>query len=391
LGSISYFADQNFVLVPVRQVTAGVTTNFGTLIFQPTPQNGLELRTIISQDSEPLTAYVQSGTLDLISKQSVLQVTSVQPNGTTKEVRLYDNPRSVQTSTLDATTGVQYQGPLLSFTLTNPTGLTVSVQWTDRLQTPGQIVSEGGQRYSVVGQGVFNQPGAFFATVSFSRDGVPAGSFNVLVQVTNDPQIDGFLTRIYSSFLGRSIEPAAVSYWVSQLNLGVTRASVVTDILASPESQSVRIIGLYRHWLGRTPGDSEVAYWLNFVKSEHDLSQVQQGLIGSPEFFGKSGGNPHDFLFAIYGMFLDRVPDSPSLAAWEAALQSGWSTSTVVNAIATSQEAAIHQVYTDFLSYLKRLPESGAVVYFSNAKVSGDSSDSVAATILGSDEFFHAA
>jgi hypothetical protein len=188
--------------------------------------------------------------------------------------------------------------------------------------------------------------------------------------------------------LGRNIEDAALSYWSLQMNEGMARAAVIETILASPEYKSLRITELYRELLGRTPGDPEISYWLNYVSSGHDLASVVRGMASSPEFYAKSGGNAVDFVFAVYDEFLGRGPDSPSLAAWNAALQNGWSTSTIVNAIATSVEAAAHQVYTDFLSYLKRMPEPGAVIYFGASIANGRSSDSVTAAIVGSDEFF---
>jgi hypothetical protein len=391
VGQFSYFADQNLIVIPVQQTDIGTTTQstyYGSLIFQLTGQNGLQLNAVVPQDSQSFTGFVQNGMLDLVAKQSVLQVPAAQPGAAATELRLYDNPRSVQTPWLNAEAGIPFHGDLLTFAVTDPTGLTATIEWDDGTKSPGQIVSKGGQWYSVVGQGLFQQQENTGVRVTFTRDGVPAGTFYVLVQVTFNPQLEYFLTRVYADMLGRNIEDAARSYWSLEINEGMARAAVVETILASPEYKSLRITELYRKLLGRTPGGPEISYWLDFASAGHDLATVVRGMASSPEYYAKSGGNVRDFVFAVYDEFLGRGPEAPSLAAWDAALQNGWSTSTVVNAIATSAEAATHQVYINFLSYLKRMPEPGAVIYFSTTVANVRSPDSVTAAIVGSDEFF---
>jgi hypothetical protein len=49
-----------------------------------------------------------------------------------------------------------------------------------------------------------------------------------------------FVTTLYTDLLGRSPENLAASFWIGQLNAGVTRATVAHQIYNSPESVSYR-------------------------------------------------------------------------------------------------------------------------------------------------------
>jgi Domain of unknown function (DUF4214) len=94
----------------------------------------------------------------------------------------------------------------------------------------------------------------------------------------------------YESYLGRTAEPAGLSYWTSQITGGQATASqVASDIANSPEAVNDQITNDYAKYLGRAPDAAGAAYWTNEVTSgAMTAAQVATAIAGSPEAQAKA-------------------------------------------------------------------------------------------------------
>jgi Beta propeller domain/Domain of unknown function (DUF4214) len=394
-GSEVYFADQHILAAPTSEYTFNDGSyEYGTLVYHVDFQTGFHLIANLRQDTAALGNYVLEGDLYLVAGESVQALRLNNQVNPSLEVRLFDNPRSIQTSTLQMNLGATFNGSLLNFTVSDPAGLTAVINWGDGATSVAQIVPQGGQVYAVVGQHVFDQGNySQFATeqvqisIDFSRGGQSVGSFVSLVQINLDPQVEYFLGRLYRELLGRDIEATALSNWSVELASGVSRTAVALSILNSQEYRSNQIQYWYSRYLGRWPDAGELAYWLQFASAGRSLSAVELGILGSPEYYASTGGQPAAYVAALYFYLLDRAPDAGESAAWQLLLDNGWSNEMVATAIAGSAEAARHDVYADFLGYLNRSAEAGGLIYFTTALAAGSTSETVAAAILGSSEY----
>ncbi|WP_099867104.1 DUF4214 domain-containing protein [Pararhizobium haloflavum] len=123
--------------------------------------------------------------------------------------------------------------------------------------------------------------------------------------------------------------------------------------LSGNAGQAFRI---YEAAFGRSPGESEVGYWINSMDDGWSLEQVSARFIDTPEFAALYGSNPtnSDFVDRIYFNVLDRESDAGGAAYWEGQLNSGaMSDAEVLARISESPEnvAAVYPEIADGIWY----------------------------------------
>jgi hypothetical protein len=303
-------------------------------------------------------------------------------------VRLSDNPRFVDVVPVTVTTNLTISSALLTFVVTDPTGLTATVQWNSGVNSPATIVPIGDGRFAVEGQYTFGANASYNVTVTLARDGQVVGSYVNDIQVSGaNTQDTFFLQRIYQLLLTRVIEPAALDYWYGELTQGASRTQVVQAIEQSPEYETNAIQAMYIRLLRRPAEAQAVAGWLQFLSAGHSLDEVRVQILSSPEFDALSGGTEASYVSALYANLLGRLPDPYGGAAWVGALQAGATPFQVASAIQHSPEAGVYDVIVDYSLFLLRPAELAAIDYWVSLMQIGASAENVQAGILGSQEF----
>ena len=97
----------------------------------------------------------------------------------------------------------------------------------------------------------------------------------------------GFVENLYLDLLGRKADDSGRSYWVSQLNNGMSRTAVAANFYASIESRQSRVTALYRTILGRNPDASGLDYWSQQLLTLGDVSLAAY-LGASKEYFDRT-------------------------------------------------------------------------------------------------------
>src|SRR5262249_7355338 len=140
----------------------------------------------------------------------------------------------------------------------------------------------------------------------------------------------GFTSTVYSNLLYRQPSTQETQLWVTALNNGLSRPQMVEMVENSREHHRIIVDVLYHLFLGRAAEPGAVDGWTNFLDSGGTIEQLEETLVGSPEFFQVEGGGTEDgFIQAVYQDVLDRNPDDAGRDSFEQALDGGASPSEI--------------------------------------------------------------
>ena len=94
----------------------------------------------------------------------------------------------------------------------------------------------------------------------------------------------GWVNALYQTVLGRPADSGGMSYWLSQLASGVSRANVATGFAASQEREAQIIQNDYFTYLGRSASPAEIGYWVAQFDNGTTNEDIVSGFVGSPEY-----------------------------------------------------------------------------------------------------------
>jgi hypothetical protein len=198
-----------------------------------------------------------------------------------------------------------------------------------------------------------------------------------------------FVCWVYEDLLGRTPDAPGLNYWLSELSAGTTRTQVAYSVITSTESLTDYIEGDYEAFLGRAADAGGLSMWLQAFESGQTAEQIDAGILGSAEFYYKSGSTNSGFISALYEQLLSRSPDSAGESTWNAVLSNGVSRSQVANDIDTSPEEWTDDVQFNYQDFLGRAADQAGLVGWVHALETGTTQQQVIAAMLGSQEFFN--
>jgi hypothetical protein len=258
--------------------------------------------------------------------------------------------------------------------------------YTLRVQTfPGEIATGKGSLHIVlVGGGVTQtganlglQPGSSVAPVLVSP--APFGS-------NPDPNVAA-VEGLYHLVLNRTGSAGEVAAWVQQLDAGLSLGSITSLFLHSAEHESQVVQSYYQNFLGRSASPGEVNGFVALFQAGWSEPQVAQVFLDSAEYSAAHASNDA-FVRALYHDVLGRTPGNAEVAGWVQYLQGGGSRQTVVSDFVNSAETDQRAIASDYEAYLGRQASAGEVNGWLGAVQQGAVSlTDVAAAILGSTEF----
>jgi uncharacterized repeat protein (TIGR03803 family) len=270
----------------------------------------------------------------------------------------------------------------------------LGVQW--------QISTNGGSTFSNLsdGNGVTGTTTATLTISSFpstgsaayraivtDANGVTATSNAATLTIAGTPN-QSWLTQVYADFFHRPLDASGLATWGNQLNQGMSRTQVVQLIQTSLEYRTDVVEALYSQLLHRAADPSGLSAYTSFLGSGGTAEQVEAALLGSPEYFQLHGGTNNGFLSAVYQDVLNRALDAGGAQTWGALLAGGSSPAAVAGAILASLEAQTEAVESYFNEFLHRPADATGLNGFTMALQQGVPSETVIASIVGSDEYF---
>jgi hypothetical protein len=94
-----------------------------------------------------------------------------------------------------------------------------------------------------------------------------------------------WVDAMYENLLGRLPDQGGENYWLQVLGQGASRSGVAYGFAASLEREGQLVQGDYRHYLHRSAGAAEVAFWVQQFSLGVTNEDVIAGFLSSPEYF----------------------------------------------------------------------------------------------------------
>jgi hypothetical protein len=164
--------------------------------------------------------------------------------------------------------------------------------------------------------------------------------------------------------------------------------AVALGFLQSGEYESDLVTKNYQQYLGRTPSNAEVAYWVHALSNGATDAQVLASFLSSPEFYLRAGSSNKAWVDALYLDLLGRPADLSGESHWLQQLAAGFSLHDVALDIVNSQEHERLVVQADYQQYLGRTGGGSEVAYWVNTMQQGATETQVLANFLSSGEYY---
>jgi hypothetical protein len=251
---------------------------------------------------------------------------------------------SVDYATTDGTAiaGTDYQAQ--TGTITFPVGaLTQTISLT--ILNAGAAGADG-KAFSVTLTNATNGgtlPNLFKASVTINdplaQNGIPGNLTAIARSFTFSPEARAnFVQQSYVAFLRRPAEQNGLDYWSGQLAAGLTDQQLEAKFIGSSEYIASHggngagwVTGMYQDLLGRSPDADGLSFWVGQVNLGVSPESIALGFAASQEREG-------NWLGAAYQIFLGRVIDDGGKASWLQAFANGTQNEDIVAALVGSAE-----------------------------------------------------
>jgi hypothetical protein len=266
----------------------------------------------------------------------------------------------------------------------------------------GPLESNGGPNFTMILQpgspaiaagGVGPLP-LTFDQRAFDRPGAGQSAPSIGALETQLPSFLGtsangaYVENLYETLLDRTADPGAAGF-VTMLNNGSSRATVVSDIVHSTEYLTDEVQALYVTYLHRAADPGGLQHFVGVLTSGGTVEQVEEAIAGSPEYFQLHGGTNEAFLTAIYYDALGRGGSPAEQAGFLQGLNAGtFSRAQVAAAIFGSAEYQQDLVEYYYQEFLGRNADPGGLAAWEAQLKSGMTDGQLVAALLGSGEGF---
>ncbi len=101
----------------------------------------------------------------------------------------------------------------------------------------------------------------------------------------------GFVAAVSRAVTGQPPDPARYPALLALASRG-NRAAVIAGVLTGPAGLSAQVVNDYAKYLGRTPQDGDVAYFVTQLQQNVSAAAVITQFVASPEYFRKAAALP---------------------------------------------------------------------------------------------------
>jgi hypothetical protein len=228
----------------------------------------------------------------------------------------------------------------------------------------------------------------------FARPGAGQSAPSIGALETQLPSFVGtsangaYVENLYETLLGRTADAGAVAF-VTFLNKGGSRATVIADIVQSTEYETDEVQALYTTYLHRAADPGGLQHFVGVLNSGGTVEQVEEALVSSGEYFQIHGGQNDAFLTALYYDALGRGGSPAEQAGFLQGLNGGsMSRAQVAAAIFGSREYQNDLVEYYYQEFLGRNADPGGQAAWQAQLKSGMTDGQLVAALLGSGEGF---
>ncbi len=208
--------------------------------------------------------------------------------------------------------------------------------------------------------------------------------------VTLTSQEYQYVSNLYTTVLGRPAGDASdteIMYWVNQLATGATRTQVATAFASSSEYYSNQVNGYFQQYLGRSADPPALSFFVSELQAGQSATDVIDQLVASDEFY-QLAGSDQGFVWNLYTDLLGRAPNGEENTYWKTQLLNGVPRSQIVAVFLASPEFDALAVANAYTQYLHRAVDPVAMNYWTIYLHNGGSVQEMDIALAGSAEFF---
>jgi hypothetical protein len=199
-----------------------------------------------------------------------------------------------------------------------------------------------------------------------------------------------FVNLAYNDLLKRPPSAGELNAASSAIDAAsLTRLGFAGQMTSLPEFLGDTVNDYYQQYLGRSADTASLNSFIPAIQSGAHFEDVQSNIVGSAEYFARSGSTNSAFLAALYNDLLNRPIDASGTATFLPLLTGGTPRTTVANAILTSLEYRDDLVAGYFTDFLRRTSSSTERSPFVSELGSGGTDQLVIDQIISSQEYFN--
>jgi hypothetical protein len=202
------------------------------------------------------------------------------------------------------------------------------------------------------------------------------------------PQVQRYITQVYSDLFDRTPDAGGLATWTSALNGGTPRVAVANAITYSTEYRSRLITGSYDYYLARVPDQGGLNHWLAAMDGGLTISQMESGFIASPEYYANAGGDDEGWVSQLYTDVLERSAGSSEVTYWTGRLSSGMKRDQVAMGFLLSTERLRTVVDGHYQALLGRGIDPSGQATWVGILQRGGRDEEIIGGIISSEEYY---
>lgn len=176
-----------------------------------------------------------------------------------------------------------------------------------------------------------------------------------------DPASVSFVKAAYQDLLGRAPSDDEVVQQAGLLDVGGTRAALLSDLTSSDEWLGAIVTGFYEDTLGRDPDAAGLEYWVGALRSgRYSVAEVAASFYASAEY---RVGTNEEWVADLYEAILGRPASSDDVAYWVGQVEVN-GPSWVAVRLYGSLESRRDRVTALYEHLLGRSPEPDGLAYW---------------------------
>lgn len=198
-----------------------------------------------------------------------------------------------------------------------------------------------------------------------------------------------YICRVYLDLLGRSAEPSGKAFWLRKVDRGESRVEIIRKFQTAPEYRRRVVDSVFRTFLQRNPDKSGQTFWAEQIRKGANPDQIRAQVIGSNEYWNKSGGSAEGFAAALHQQ-VTRIPaTSAQIASIKSQLAAGKTRQSIAAGVLATRAGDTATVQSIYETYLRRTPPASEVTSWVNRLQGGITELKIVEAIIGSNEYYN--
>ncbi len=237
-------------------------------------------------------------------------------------------------------------------------------------------------------------------TYAFSvNDGFQGADSGTLTINVVDPVLPGckstdsknarYICRVYLDLLGRAADPGGKAFWLRKVDKGEARVGIIRKYQTTPEYNRRVVDDVYKTFLKRNPDKSGQAFWAGKIRKGSNPDEVRAQVIGSNEYYTKSGGSPAGFAAALYQQVTRKPASQAQINSVVSQINAGKTRTSIAAALLATKAGDTATVQGIYERYLRRTPPASEVTYWVNKLQSGVTELKIVEATVASNEYYN--